>query len=130
MTELASLKASVVNSWRILKDDSQPKATRELAYREVVGLNTEIRKLDKNFSVNEIILGKYIEFKGDTPSPERKVKWAEAKVNTVIQKEYNHFVATAVSIVSERHPDLDKDTDKFGTIVNATVANLISLSKK
>ncbi len=130
MTDLITLKKDIINAWRDLKNDNLTDEKRVKAYNEVVFLTGEIRKQDKNFSANEIILGKYKQFKGDTPDVERKVRWVKATVMTSLKKEYNYYVATALEIVSERHPDLDSDTDKFGTIVNATVANLIALAKK
>lgn len=129
--EVVLLKKEIVQAWRNLKNDNLNTKDRREAYKNVVHLTSEIRKHDKDFSANALILGKYIEFKHDTKEElERKVKWTESKVITGLQKEYNYFIATALTIVSERHPDLDTDTDKFGTIINATVANLISLFKK
>jgi len=133
--ELVKLKKALVEEWRLLQSDNDV-GTKKSAYKNIVNLSNELREQDKGFSLDERALEKYKEFRpDDLPELNKKVKWAKYDTDRPLgskgelENEYNYFVQTAVRIVSKRIPDTDTDTDKFGTIVNATIANLIAMSK-
>lgn len=130
---IVDMKKDMTKAWRILEGDFSKKQ-KEDAYNSIIILTNTIRETDKEFTLNDKALEKYKEFKPkDAPRLDRKVKWAKYDKNGKLgdlENDYNLFVETAVKIVSKRIPDTDTDTDKFGTIVNATIANLIAMSKK
>lgn len=141
MDSLHTLRKKIVFSWRNLADNTLTKTGRQQAYEEVVNLSNEISKLDKSFSLDEKALEKYKQFAPAGINKEElnlKVNWAEyiqdqklvSKDTNDLENEYNYFVATAVRIVSKRLPQESTQTDKFGTIVNATIANLIAMSRR
>lgn len=126
--EVTALKKKLVESWRNLQDTSKSKNERTGAYENVVVISNEIRKVDKSFSLDEKALEKYSEFKPkNAPQLDKKVKWTDKNPLENLEKTYDLYVATAKHIVSKRLPNEDTDTDKFGTIVNATTANLIQI---
>lgn len=130
--ELVKLKKALVGEWRILQGNNDVGSKRS-AYKNIVNLSNELRDKDKGFFLDERALEKYKEFRpDDLPELNKKVKWAkhdESGELGDLENDYNLFVETAVEIVSKRIPDTDTDTDKFGTIVNATIANLIAMGK-
>lgn len=133
---IVDMKKDMTKAWRILEGDFSKKQ-KEDAYNSIIILTNTIRETDKEFTLNDKALEKYKEFKPkDTPQLDRKVKWAKYDSSDRslgergdLENEYNYFIQTAVRIVSKRLPDVDTDSDKFGTIVNATVANLIAMGK-
>jgi len=134
---IVRVKNALVQQWRILASDTNVH-DKEIAYKNIIDYTNEIREHDKEFTLNEKALENYKEFKPkDAPQLDRKVKWAKYDESNRglgetgdLEDQYNYYVHIAVRIVSKRHPDLDTDTDKFGTIVNATVHNLILLHKQ
>lgn len=128
-----NLKKDLVKAWRSLENKELGKNDKTDAYSNIIHLSNKLRESDKEFFLDEKALEKYKEFATDyTPQLNKKVKWAKHDKNGKLgdlENDYNLFVETAVKIVSKRIPDTDTDTDKFGTIVNATIANLIAMSK-
>lgn len=130
MSDITELKKQLVSYWRDLQDESKSDDFRTTSYRGVVSTTNKIRELDKTFALDEKALEKYIKFRPtDVEKLDKKVKWTDEGSYLNLITKYNSYVSTAVEIVKSRHPELDTDTDKFGTIVNATVANLIALGK-
>lgn len=126
MTEILELKKQLTSFWRDLQDGTKTSEVRMNAYSGVISTTNKLRELDKNFALDEKALEKFIEFKPDNVEQlDKKVKWVKMATGTKLEDDYNQYVGIALSIVTKRHPELDTDNDKFGTIVNATTANLI-----
>ena len=128
--EVTELKKNLIEEMRLLKGGNDASVKKH-AYANIVSTVNKLQKLDSKFEFNSKVLEPFSAFRPDSiPKIMKKVKWPIHDTNVDIgntKGEYNNKVALAVKIVSERHPELDTDSDKFGTIVNATVANLIAM---
>jgi hypothetical protein len=65
--------------------------------------------------------------------PEKKVEWVDAGEHTkeedVIVGGLERFRSLAYQDVKKLHPTLSVNSDKFGTIVNASITHMIGLAK-
>ena len=62
-----------------------------------------------------------------TSSKGRKVEWPTMDINQQEVNDYLKTVSTAVVIVKTIHPDMDMNSDVFGTIISATTGHLIAM---
>lgn len=128
MTDIIQTKKLLAEAWDILQDEKRTNNERRISYQDIIVLTNKIKETDKTFSLNETALKKYNAFSSkDNPTLNTNIKWVEILPGTPLEKRYNRYVGIALSIVTARCPNMPTDTDKFGTIVNATVSNLIAL---
>lgn len=121
-------KQDITINLRTLRNKKESKEFRQIAYANIVRLIPIIEKGDKDFKFNYSVLDEYKEFKTDkVPVLKPKVNWPTCDIDPQLVTKYNTYVATAYNIVTNRLPKLDPQTDNFGIINNATIANLIQV---
>jgi hypothetical protein len=131
MSDIIQTKKELAEEWENIQNANVSVENRKIAYQRIVELTNKIRETDKTFTLNEKALEKFAEFKPtNVPRLDTNTKWVEPKSGTQLEKLYNEYVAIALSIVQQRCPTLSADSDKFGTIVNATISNLIALHNR
>lgn len=126
MTELSKEEKdaywkSMKANWALLKKESTAtdaeKETAKIAINNAQkALNLEVTKWDEK---------KQAAYGGEKSLG--NVNWETGTVNAEEKERYKNVVATAVSIVKERHPDMDMNGPVFGPIVSAVTGHLISL---
>jgi len=130
MKPVDELKTKLIQAWRDLKSTEFRDDVRKDAYADIVNISEEITKLDNTFEMDTKLLLTYDTFKSAEVKP--RVQWPEYKDDTHYRDLENHFdklTALAVKIAHKRLPRIPQDSDKFGTIVNATITHLIALEK-
>lgn len=126
---MTSLKEELTQELRLLQGQNDA-GTKRSAYKRIIEIVNELTKSDKSFTFDSKVLEKYSQFApNDVPKQMKQVQWVEVKTLPNVKESYNRYVATAVEICKERHPNLDSDNDKFGQIVYAITTNLIAIDK-
>lgn len=130
MKPVDELKTKLIQAWRDLKNKDIPDDHRSAAYADIVNLSEEITKLDNTFEMDTKLLLTYKEFKSAEVKP--RVTWPIYEDDSQfkgLETYFDKLIALAVKIAHKRLPRIPQDSDKFGTIVNATMAHLIALEK-
>ena len=118
------MKEKLANAYRILNTSSADEIDKKNAYAEVIKLGKEIQTYEKDFSLDLEALKKFDKYATEKVVPKVVWKSDEETLGTLEQTYYN-YVKLALNIVRKRLPHESDQSDKFGTIVNATIANLI-----
>jgi len=128
MSNIADLKSSLVKAWRDLKNEKLDADIRKAAYADIITISEQVSKLDSNFGMSTEMLEKYKTFASKQVVP--RVIWPKHDTNSQFEEletQFDKIIALAVKIVHKRLPREPQDSDKFGTIVNATTSHLIRL---
>ncbi len=128
---IVQLKKDLVKAMRDLKDSNLYASARKDAYNNIISISGAISKLDDKFELDTTILENFKKYKPvDAKNISPKVVWYEYDGNGQfkdLEEFFGKLTALSVKIVHNRLPQEKIDSDKFGTIVNATLGHLINL---